>query len=170
MSKDIITEALETLPASTSATSTETNVHGWERAGSIAGGAMLVGKGVRRGGFLGLIQIALGGVALARGFTGRSKTKSLIAKGREELDGLRGNIERAGDQLKELTNSAVDKAKDVKDTALDKAKDVKDTALDKAKDVKHDAEDKARKLKDNAEAATDSATVTGNDSLNSPKL
>jgi len=123
MSKDIITEAVEALPTSTGA---ETNVHGWERAGSIAGGALLVGKGVRRGGILGLIQIALGGVALARGFTGRSKTKSLLAKGREELDGLRGNIERAGDQLKSL--------------------------------------------KDNAVAATESATVTGNDSLESPKV
>lgn len=123
MSKDIITEAVEALPVSTGP---ETNVHGWERAGSIAGGALLVGKGVRRGGLFGLIQIALGGVALARGFTGRSKTKALLAKGREELDGLRGNIERAGDQLKSL--------------------------------------------KDNAVAATESATVTGNDSLESPKV
>ncbi|WP_263260805.1 DUF2892 domain-containing protein [Pseudomonas sp. RIT-PI-S] len=122
MSKDIITEAIEALPSSSA---TDTNVHGWERAGSLAGGLLLVGKGVRRGGLFGLVQIALGGVALARGFTGRSKTKSLLAKGREELEGLRGNIERAGDQLKELKNSA--------------------------------------------EAATSSATVTGNDSLESPK-
>ncbi|WP_229631930.1 MULTISPECIES: DUF2892 domain-containing protein [Pseudomonas] len=167
MSKDIITEAVEALPTSTT---DDTNVHGWERAGSIAGGAMLVGKGIRRGGFLGLIQIALGGVALARGFTGRSKTKTLLAKGREELDGLRGNIERAGDQLKELTGDAVDKAKEVKDTAVAKAKDATDTAADKAQDVKRDVEDKASKLKDNAEAATQSATVTGNDSLNTPKV
>jgi hypothetical protein len=123
MSKDTLTEVIDALPATSA---TETNVHGWERAGSLAGGLVLVGKGIRRGGLFGLVQIALGGVALARGFTGRSKTKSLLAKGREELDGLRGNIERAGDQLKGLKTSA--------------------------------------------EASTDSATVTGNDGLDSPKV
>lgn len=123
MSKDTLSEVIDALPATST---TETNVHGWERAGSLAGGLVLVGKGIRRGGLFGLVQIALGGVALARGFTGRSKTKSLLAKGREELDGLRGNIERAGDQLKELKTSA--------------------------------------------EASTDSATVTGNDGLDSPKV
>lgn len=122
MNKDILSEAIEALPER----SADTNVHGWERAGSLAGGALLVGKGVRRGGLLGLFQIALGGVALARGFTGRSKTKALLARGRGELESLRGNIERAGDQLKSL--------------------------------------------KDNAVSATETATVTGNDSLDSPKL
>lgn len=123
MNKDPISQVIDALPASSS---TETNVHGWERAGSLAGGLVLVGKGIRRGGLFGLIQIALGGVALSRGFTGRSKTKSLLAKGREELDGLRGNIERAGDQLKGLKSSA--------------------------------------------ESATTTATVTGNDGLDSPKV
>ncbi len=42
------------------------NVQGWERIGSLAGGVLLMGKGVRRGGFLGLIQLAIGGAALAR--------------------------------------------------------------------------------------------------------
>jgi hypothetical protein len=123
MNKDPISQVIDALPASSP---TDTNVHGWERAGSLAGGLVLVGKGLRRGGLFGLIQIALGGVALSRGFTGRSKTKSLLAKGREELDGLRGNIERAGDQLKGLKTSA--------------------------------------------ESATTTATVTGNDGLDSPKV
>lgn len=124
MSKDPITEVIDALPST--ASTAETNVRGWERAGSLAGGLVLVGKGIRRGGLFGLVQIALGGVALTRGFTGRSKTKELLAKGREELDGLRGNIERAGDQLKEL--------------------------------------------KANADVATNTATVTGNDTLDTPKL
>ena len=42
----------------------EHNVQGWERAGSLATGVVMVGKGLRRGGFFGLIQIAIGGVAL----------------------------------------------------------------------------------------------------------
>lgn len=124
MSKNIVNEVIEALPASSP--SAETNVHGWERAGSLAGGLVLVGKGIRRGGIFGLIQIALGGVALARGFTGHSKTKSLLAKGREELDDLRGDIETAGGKLKKLTT--------------------------------------------NATAATETATVTGNDALDSPKV
>lgn len=36
------------------------NVQGWERIGSLAGGVLMMGKGVRRGGFLGLIQLAIG--------------------------------------------------------------------------------------------------------------
>jgi hypothetical protein len=121
MNKDPLSEVIDALPSSSS-----TNVRGWERAGSLAGGLVLVGKGLRRGGLFGLVQIALGGVALARGYTGRSKTKALLANGREELDGLRGNIERAGDQLAGLKTSA--------------------------------------------EAATGTATVTGNDALDSPKV
>ena len=38
---------------------TEHNVQGWERAGSLATGVVMVGKGLRRGGFFGLIQIAI---------------------------------------------------------------------------------------------------------------
>ena len=103
----------------------EHNVHGWERAGSILVGVASVVKGVRRGGIFGLVQLAIGGVALARGFTGHSRIKSVIEKSREDMDSVRAQIERAGAQLS--------------------------------------------KLKDNAVAATESATITGNDSLKSPK-
>jgi uncharacterized membrane protein len=102
------------------------NVHGWERAGSLLVGVASVVKGVRRGGIFGLVQLAIGGVALARGFTGHSRTKSLIEKSRQEMDGVRAQIERAGAEL--------------------------------------------TKLKDNAVAATESATVTGDDSLKTPKV
>jgi uncharacterized membrane protein len=102
------------------------NDHGWERAGSLLVGVASVVKGVRRGGIFGLVQLAIGGVALARGFTGHSRTKSLIEKSRQEMDGVRAQIERAGAEL--------------------------------------------TKLKDNAVAATESATVTGDDSLKTPKV
>lgn len=103
----------------------EHNVHGWERAGSVAGGVIMVGKGLRRGGLFGLIQVAIGGVALARGITGHSSLKSLLERGRSDLDNLRSSIERNGAELEALKASA--------------------------------------------DAATRSATVTGNDSLQNPK-
>ncbi|MBV7553496.1 DUF2892 domain-containing protein [Pseudomonas sp. PDM28] len=103
----------------------EQNVQGWERIGSLAGGVVMVGKGLRRGGIFGLIQVAIGGVALARGITGHSSAKSLLEKSRRDMDNVRAKIQRAGEEL--------------------------------------------RQLKANAEAATKTATVTGNDSLKSPK-
>lgn len=103
----------------------EQNVQGWERIGSLAGGVVMMGKGLRRGGVFGLIQVAIGGVALARGITGHSSAKSLLEKSRQDMNSVRTKIERAGEELKNL--------------------------------------------KANAEAATRTATVTGNDSLKSPK-
>ncbi|MCH4876997.1 YgaP family membrane protein [Pseudomonas sp. TMW22090] len=103
----------------------EQNVHGWERIGSLAGGVVMMGKGLRRGGIFGLIQVAIGGVALARGITGHSSAKSLLEKSRQDMNNVRAKIERAGEELTQL--------------------------------------------KKNAEAATSTATVTGNDSLVSPK-
>ena len=101
------------------------NVHGWERAGSLAGGVVMLSKGLRRGGVFGLIEIAIGGMALARGITGRCSAKRLLEKNRQDMENARARIERAGDEL--------------------------------------------ARMKANAEAATSTATVTGNDSLNSPK-
>ncbi|MGF0239288.1 YgaP family membrane protein [Rhodococcus sp. IEGM1300] len=101
------------------------NVHGWERIGSLAGGVLMMGKGLRRGGVFGLIQVAIGGVALARGITGHSSAKSLLEKSRQDMNNVRAKIQRAGEELSQL--------------------------------------------KANAESATKTATVTGNDSLKSPK-
>ena len=115
-------ERIESTPFQTPS---EQNVQGWERIGSIAGGVVMVGKGLRRGGIFGLIQVAIGGVALARGITGHSSAKSLLEKSRQDMDNVRAKIQRAGEELKTL--------------------------------------------KANAEAATKTATVTGNDSLSSPK-
>ena len=103
----------------------EQNVQGWERIGSLAGGVVMVGKGLRRGGIFCLVQVAIGGVALARGITGHSSAKSLLEKSRQDMNNVRAKIQRAGEELKAL--------------------------------------------KANAEAATKTASVTGNDSLKSPK-
>ncbi|MDD0972939.1 YgaP family membrane protein [Pseudomonas fontis] len=103
----------------------EHNVQGWERAGSVATGVIMVGKGLRKGGLFGLIQVAIGGVALARGITGHSSAKSLLERGRRDLDQIRTKIERSGEELQALKASAT--------------------------------------------AATRTATVTGNDSLETPK-
>jgi uncharacterized membrane protein len=82
------------------------NVHGWERIGSVAGGVMMVGKGLRRGGIFGLLQVAIGGVALARGFTGHSSLKDKLEQGRQEMNSVRTKIERAGEELKNLKTKA----------------------------------------------------------------
>ncbi|MDO7899761.1 YgaP family membrane protein [Pseudomonas citrulli] len=100
------------------------NVHGWERIGSLAGGVLMMGKGLRRGGVIGLVHLAIGGMALARGITGHCSAKSLLEKNRQNLDNARARIEQAGEEL--------------------------------------------TRMKANAEAATGTATVTGNDSLTSP--
>jgi uncharacterized membrane protein len=115
-------ERIESTPFQTHS---DHNVHGWERIGSLAGGVVMVGKGLRRGGVFGLIQVAIGGVALARGITGHSSAKSLLEKSRQDMNNVRAKIQRAGEELSTL--------------------------------------------KANAEAATETATVTGNDSLTSPK-
>ncbi|MGY2292675.1 YgaP family membrane protein [Pseudomonas sp. SDO528_S397] len=82
------------------------NVHGWERIGSVAGGVVMMGKGLRRGGIFGLIQVAIGGVALARGITGHSSAKELLEKSRQEMNSVRTKIERAGEELKNLKTKA----------------------------------------------------------------
>lgn len=78
------------------------NVQGWERIGSLAGGVVMMGKGLRRGGVFGLIQVAIGGVALARGITGHSSAKSLLEKSRQDMHNVRSKIERAGAELRDL--------------------------------------------------------------------
>ena len=82
------------------------NVQGWERIGSLAGGVVMMGKGIRRGGFFGLIQVAIGGVALARGISGHSSAKSLLEKSRQDMNSVRTRIERAGEELKNLKTRA----------------------------------------------------------------
>ncbi|WP_025127960.1 DUF2892 domain-containing protein [Pseudomonas sp. PH1b] len=98
------------------------NVQGWERVGSLAGGVVMVGKGLRRGGLFGLIQVAIGGVALARGITGHSSAKSLLEKGRQDMHRVRTKIERAGDELRNLKASAEAAEHSAKTVSVDPAK------------------------------------------------
>ena len=78
------------------------NVHGWERASSLAGGALMIGKGLRHGGALGLLQIVVGGMALARGISGHCSTKAWWQRHRAEYLHLRDDIERSAEQLRAL--------------------------------------------------------------------
>jgi len=82
------------------------NVKGWERAGSLLVGVVTIGKGLRRGGIFGLIQVAIGGAALARGWSGHCAAKSLAEKGRSDLEEIRSKIERAGEDLLNLKKNA----------------------------------------------------------------
>lgn len=51
------------------------NVQGFERFASVAGGLVLLGKGIRRGGLMGIIEFAIGGMVLARGASGQCDFK-----------------------------------------------------------------------------------------------
>ncbi|RMQ49569.1 hypothetical protein ALQ04_03418 [Pseudomonas cichorii] len=101
------------------------NVQGWERIGSLAGGVTLMGKGLRRGGLLGLVQLAVGGAVLARGITGHCSAKSLIEKSRSHLHGARSDIERAGAELKQLKENAEQAARTAAINGIDALKDPK---------------------------------------------
>lgn len=105
------------------------NVHGWERAASIAGGLYFLGKGIGRGGLGGLLQLAMGGMALTRGITGHCEAKRVLCEVNEQA------------KMAEGTSRSM--------------------PLERS-----DADDE--RLRTNAQAATGTATVTGNDSLTNP--
>ncbi len=84
----------------------EQNVQGWERIGSLAGGVLMMGKGLRRGGLFGLVQLALGGAVLARGITGHCSAKALLEKSRSDMAQARTRIEKAGAELNNLKTKA----------------------------------------------------------------
>ncbi len=106
------------------------NVHGWERAASIIGGLYFLGKGLGRGGLGGVLQLAVGGMALARGVSGQCEAKRMLSEANEQARMAEGNS-----RSMPLERSEAD-------------------------DVR---------LKTNAQAATGTATVTGNDSLDNPR-
>ncbi|HEK1687652.1 TPA: DUF2892 domain-containing protein [Pseudomonas putida] len=84
----------------------EHNVQGWERVSSLAGGALMISKGMRHGGLIGLLQVAVGGMALARGIKGHCATKAWFHKHRAEYLRLHADIERGAAELKALKASA----------------------------------------------------------------
>ncbi|QXH45666.1 DUF2892 domain-containing protein [Pseudomonas xanthosomatis] len=90
----------------TSQATPEHNVHGLERLSSLAGGALMISKGLRHGGLLGMLQVAVGGLALARGVSGRCSTKAWWQRHRAEYHRLHRDIERGARELKALKASA----------------------------------------------------------------
>jgi len=102
------------------------NVHGWERAASIAGGLYFLGRGLSRGGLGGLLKVAVGGLALARGITGHCEAKRVLCEMNEQARAAKGP---------------------------------RSTPFATSDD---------QQMKSNAQAATGTATVTGNDSLTNP--
>ncbi|WP_106477257.1 SRPBCC family protein [Phytohalomonas tamaricis] len=59
-------------------TTSNNNVKGLERAASIAGGAMCVTQGFRKGGFVGLLHLVVGGLMIQRGASGHCSAKQMI--------------------------------------------------------------------------------------------
>lgn len=64
------------------------NVSDWERAASVIGGLVLVGRGLKKGGISGIVQLAMGGLAVARGVTGHCEAKRLLAEKAEDKAAL----------------------------------------------------------------------------------
>ncbi|WP_150303385.1 YgaP family membrane protein [Pseudomonas saliphila] len=56
------------------------NVQGWERAASVAGGLMLLKRGLRTGGLGSVLELAIGGMALMRGVTGQCEMKRQLTE------------------------------------------------------------------------------------------
>ncbi|MCY7259252.1 YgaP family membrane protein [Pseudomonas protegens] len=113
---------LQTIEATPLPSQPTQNVQGWERIGSLAGGVVMMGKGLRRGGVFGLIQVAIGGVALARGITGHSSAKSLLEKSRQDMHNVRSKIERAGEELRTLKANAEATSRHAKAASNDEVK------------------------------------------------
>ncbi|MFJ4145702.1 DUF2892 domain-containing protein [Pseudomonas sp. NPDC089734] len=119
------TPIIERIDTPRLSTPVQQNVQGWERIGSLATGVTLMGKGLRRGGLLGLVQLAIGGAVLARGITGHCSAKSLIERSRSNLHSVRSDIERAGMELRHLKNNAEEAAKASVINGIDALKDPK---------------------------------------------
>ena len=88
------------------AAASQHNVHGLERVSSLAGGALMLSKGLRHGGLVGLLQMVVGGIAVARGVSGHCSTKAWWQRHRQEYHRLRLDIERSAAELEALKASA----------------------------------------------------------------
>lgn len=95
------------------------NVQGIERVSSLAGGALMITKGLRKGGFLGLVQIALGGLAVARGVRGQCPAKTWFREHRSEYNRLRSGLEHDAAELVKLKASADAATREVTVTGKD---------------------------------------------------
>jgi len=89
-----------------SAASSQHNVQGLERVSSLAGGALMFSKGLRHGGLVGLLQMVVGGLAVARGVSGHCSTKAWWQRHHREYQRLRSDIARSAAELEALKASA----------------------------------------------------------------
>lgn len=68
------------------------NIPNWERALSTGAGIILTGLGLHRGGPVGFVRIAVGGLLLARGGTGHCNVKGLLDDPQAEIRHLRARM------------------------------------------------------------------------------
>lgn len=94
------------VPSKMRAVSSEQNVQGFERVASLAGGLLMIGRGIRRGGIPGWLQAAVGGLTLARGISGHCSTKAFIVDHRSDLAEIRQRLEAATHTLAKLQAEA----------------------------------------------------------------
>lgn len=100
------------------------NVTGWERVSSLAGGALMASKGMRRGGLIGLLQVTVGGLALARGLKGQCQAKAWLQKQRADYRRLNAEIDRGAAELRALKDSAESATRTVTVTGKDPLSEV----------------------------------------------
>ncbi|MDD1508684.1 YgaP-like transmembrane domain [Pseudomonas sp. CNPSo 3701] len=85
------------------------NVQGWERALSIGSGIAMARGGLKRGGVLGLMRAAFGGMLVARGLSGHCRLKSIL----EDARSMRPEVDRITDTVSRLEGEIADKVKPV---------------------------------------------------------
>ncbi|MBV7562157.1 YgaP-like transmembrane domain [Pseudomonas sp. sia0905] len=85
------------------------NVQGWERALSIGSGIAMARGGLKRGGVLGLVRAAFGGMLVARGLSGHCRLKSIM----EDARSMRPEVDRITDTVSHLEGEIADKVKPV---------------------------------------------------------
>lgn len=78
------------------------NVQGWERALSIGSGIAMARGGLKRGGVVGLMRAAFGGLLLARGLSGHCRLKGVVEDARAmrpEVDRITESVNRIESQV-----------------------------------------------------------------------
>ncbi|TBU75731.1 DUF2892 domain-containing protein [Pseudomonas daroniae] len=85
------------------------NVQGWERALSIGSGIAMARGGLRRGGVLGLVRAAFGGMLLARGLSGKCRLKGIM----EDARSMRPEVDRIAETVTRLEGEIAERVKPV---------------------------------------------------------
>ncbi|SHM16615.1 YgaP-like transmembrane domain [Phytopseudomonas punonensis] len=85
------------------------NVQGWERALSIGSGIAMARGGLKRGGVLGLVRAAFGGMLVARGLSGHCRLKSIM----EDARSMRPDVDRISDTVSRIEGEIAQRVKPV---------------------------------------------------------